>query len=169
MTGKKKYGIIYTILFAMLFMACFGIYLIVKHKSFLRVPDGLNQYYLGFLYIGRWGRSIFRNLFENHRFQILLWDPSIGYGADVPTTFSYCFWDPFCWISFFIPSRYAEYGYEIMILLKLYTAGLVFSKYAFHRLSKGRYSSAAILAGALVYTFSAVSWSAFGESFLINF
>ncbi|MGN0362707.1 MAG: hypothetical protein ACI4ET_07695, partial [Bilifractor sp.] len=115
MTGKKKYGLIYTILFGALFMACFGIYLITHHKSFLRVPDGLNQYYLGFLYIGRWGRTIIRTLFESHRFQIPLWDPSIGYGADVLTTFSYCLWDPFCWISFFIPSRYAEYGYEVMI------------------------------------------------------
>lgn len=168
MTDKKKYDLIYTILFALLFLACFGIYLILHHKSFLRIPDGLNQYYMSFLYLGRWARSILRGLIRNRSLQIPLWDPSIGYGADIPTTFAFCFWDPFCWISVFFPSRYAEYGYEIMIVLKLYTAGMAFSRYAFHRFREGGASLSAVLAGALVYVFSAVSYAAFGQSTLIN-
>ncbi len=168
MTDKKKYDLIYSALFALLFLACFGIYLILHHKSFLRIPDGLNQYYMSFLYFGRWGRSILRGLIRGGRLAIPLWDPSIGYGADIPTTFAFCFWDPFCWISVFIPSRFAEYGYEIMIVLKLYTAGAAFSRYAFHRLRESGASMTAVLAGSLVYVFSAVSYAAFGQSTLIN-
>lgn len=168
MTAKKKYDLIYTALFALLFLASFGIYLILHHKSFLRVPDGLSQYYMSFLYFGRWGRSILRGLVRSESLQIPLWDPSIGYGADIPTTFAFCFWDPFCWISLFIPSRFAEYGYEVMIVLKLYVAGAAFSKYAFHRLRENEHSSSAVLAGALSYVFSAVSYAAFGQSTLIN-
>ena len=53
MTDKKKYDLIYTVLFTLLFLACFGIYMILHRKSFLRIPDGLNQYYMSFLYLGR--------------------------------------------------------------------------------------------------------------------
>lgn len=168
MTDKKKYDLIYTALFVLLFLACFGMYLILQHKSFLRTPDGLNQYYMSFLYFGRWCRSILRGLIQSRSLSIPLWDPSIGYGADIPTTFAFCFWDPFCWISIFIPSRFAEYGYEVMIVLKLYFAGIAFGRYAFHRLRENGFSSAAVLTGTLVYVFSAVSYAAFGQSTLIN-
>lgn len=168
MTDKKKYDLIYTAMFTMLFLACFGIYLILHHKSFLRISDGLNQYYMTFLYFGRWSRSILNGLMKRGSLHIPLWDSSIGYGADIPTTFAFCFWDPFCWISVFFPSRFAEYGYEIMIVLKLYAAGTAFSRYAFHRFRQNEISPTAILSGALVYVFSAVSYAAFGQSTLIN-
>lgn len=168
MTDKKKYDLIYTAMFTLLFLACFGIYLILHHKSFLRISDGLNQYYMTFLYFGRWSRSILNGLMKRGSLHIPLWDSSIGYGADIPTTFAFCFWDPFCWISVFFPSRFAEYGYEIMIVLKLYAAGTAFSRYAFHRFRQNEISPTAILSGALVYVFSAVSYAAFGQSTLIN-
>ncbi|MGI6033891.1 MAG: YfhO family protein [Coriobacteriales bacterium] len=67
-------------------------------------------------------------------------------------------------LSFFIPSKYAEYGYAVMIILKFYSCGIVFSIFARAR----KHSSYATLCGAIIYTFSAVLFVGFYQSFFIN-
>jgi uncharacterized membrane protein YfhO len=161
---RKKYYSIYSIVFIALFFLCFLIYLLHYHKSFFRFSDGFNQHYLSFLYLGRWGRTLVRNIFISHKFSVPLWNVAIGYGADIPTTFAAYLWDPFNWISFVIPSRYAEIGYAVMITAKFYACGIAFSVFARSR----KHSDYAVLCGAVIYTFSAVGYVGFYQSFFIN-
>lgn len=156
--------LIWTLSFAVLFFCCFCVYLLRYHKSFFRSYDGFNQHYIGFTYLGQWGRSIVRTLLSEHRLAVPLWNPAIGYGADIPTTLSAYLWDPFNWISFFVPSRLAEYAFAVMLTMKFYASGAAFLFYARHR----QFSVHAALCGAVVYTFSCVSFVAFDQSFFIN-
>lgn len=164
MKSRKKYYILYITIFILLFFFCFYIYLKIYNKSFFRYSDGFNQHYLSFLYIGRWGRTIVKNIFLNHKFSIPMWNQAIGYGADIPTTFAAYLWDPFNWISFFIPSKYAESGYAVMIVLKFFSCGVAYSILARSR----NHSNYATLCGAIIYTFSAVLYVGFYQSFFIN-
>lgn len=166
-TGFNKSAacyLIYTGLFLLLFWLCFGVYLYGYGKSVLWYYDGLEQHYISFVYLGKWGRSIVKNLVQNHEFCIPLWDLAIGYGADIPTTLTAYLWDPFNWISFFVPSAYAEAGYTVMIVLKFYFCGFAFCFLA----RKRKQPVYAALCGAIVYTFSASLYIGFYQSFFIN-
>lgn len=154
----------YTLLFFILFFSCFGVYLLLYKKSFFRSFDGFDQHYMGFSYLGRWGRSIVRTLLTEHRLIIPLWNPGIGYGADIPTSLAAYFWDPFNWISFFVPARLTEYAFDFVIAAKVYTTGAAFLLFARHR----RFQGYAALCGAIAYTFSCVSFVVFNQSFFIN-
>lgn len=162
--ADKKYYKHYTLVFFILFFICFLVYLILYKKTFFRSYDGLNQHYISFMYLGKWGRSIIKELFINHCFSIPLWDPAIGYGSDIPTSLAAYLWDPFNWISFFIPAKYAEFGYATMIIMKFYVCGIAYSVFALHR----KHPYYAVLCGAVIYTFSAVGYVGFYQSFFIN-
>lgn len=162
--SRKKYYLLYTLVFAVLFSLCFGLYLLVYKKAYFRSYDGFDQHYISFMYLGHWGRSIVRNLFQNHTFSIPLWNQAIGYGADIPTSLAAYLWDPFNWISFFIPAKYAEIGYAVMIIMKFYACGIAYSVLAIRR----NHPYYAVLCGAVIYTFSAVNYVGFYQSFFIN-
>lgn len=154
----------YTIHYIFLFLCCYGIYLFSYHKAFFRSFDGFDQHYISFLYLGRWGRAIFLNLIHGVHPIVPLWNQAIGYGADIPTSLAAYLWDPFNWISVFIPSAYAEQGYAAMIILKFYATGL-----AFIELAKSRgWEYGAALCGAFIYVFSATAQVGFYQSFFIN-
>lgn len=161
---NEKYFVWYTIVFLILFFLCFGVYLFLYKKTFFRSVDGFDQHYISFMYLGKWGRSIIKDLFVNHHFSIPLWDQAIGYGSDIPTSLTAYLWDPFNWISFFIPAKYAEVGYAAMIIMKFYACGIAYSIFAQHR----KYPYYSILCGAVIYTFSAVGYVGFYQSFFIN-
>lgn len=161
---EKKYLVQYTLVFLILFFLCFGVYLFLYKKTFFRSVDGFDQHYLSFMYLGKWGRSIIKDLFINHHFSIPLWNQAIGYGGDIPTSLAAYLCDPFNWISFFIPAKYAEIGYAIMITMKFYVCGIAFSIFARQR----KYPYYSVLCGAVIYTFSAVSYVGFYQSFFIN-
>lgn len=160
---KCKYLLIYTLCFSILFFICFGVYFMMYHKSFFRSYDGLDQHYLIFMNCGKWLREIFKNIFINHSF-IPLWNNGIGYGADILTSNAAYYPDAFNWISAFFPSKYSEIGFNIMIILKFYVAGIAFSYFGFYR----KQSFWAVLTGAIIYTFSGVMYIAFIESFFVN-
>lgn len=162
--SKRKYYLIYSVVFLILFALCFGLYLLIYKKAYFRSFDGFDQHYISFMYLGRWGRTIVRNLFQNHIFSIPLWNQAIGYGADIPTSLAAYLWDPFNWISFFIPAKYAETGYAVMIIMKFYACGIAYSIFAIHR----EHPYYAVLCGAIIYTFSAVNYVGFYQSFFIN-
>lgn len=158
------YYLEYTVLFTLLFWLCYGIYLFLYHKTFFRSFDGFDQHYISFLYLGQWGRSIIFNLIYGVHPIVPMWSQAIGYGSDIPTSLAAYLWDPFNWISVFIPSAYAEQGYAAMIILKFYTAGL-----AFIELAKSRgWEYGATLCGAIIYVFSATAQVGFYQSFFIN-
>ena len=161
---KYKYLLIYTVCFIVLYFICFGVYFIIYQKSFFRSYDGLDQHYLIFMNCGKWIRKIFKNIFINHSFNIPLWNNGIGYGADILTSNAAYYPDIFNWLSVFIPSRYSEIGFNIIIVLKFYVTGLAFSYFGFYK----KQSFWAVLTGSIIYTFSGVMYIAFIESFFVN-
>lgn len=162
--NKKKYVFVYTAIFIILFILCFGQWFYKYEKAYFRFYDGLDQHYLSFLYVGRWIREIAGNIFIKHNFSIPMWDMAIGYGGDILTTFSAYLGDPFNWISALIPEQHTEYVYAGIIIVKMYICGLAYSLYAFYR-KKNTWS---VLAGAVIYVFSGTMYIAFVQPFFIN-
>lgn len=162
--SKKKYYLIYTAVFAACFYFCFYRWFQMYNKTMFRSFDGIDQHYLIFLYIGKWFRSIYRSIVYDHKFIFPMWNMGIGYGSDILTSLGAYLPDPFNWISTFFPSRYAEFGYALMITLKVWCSGAAFSFLALRRENKWQYA----LAGSVVYAFSATMYVIFIESFLIN-
>ena len=157
-TLDKKTGyLLYTALFALLFSACFLIWLILEAKSPIRRSDGLEQHYISFVLVGRWIRSLFGGNFE-------MWNDSMGLGGDVFSTLFGAFTDPMYWISALVPAKYAEYLFDIMIVVKVYLSGLSFLTFCNFR----KNSVWPSVAGAIVYTFSASMYLAFFESVCIS-
>ena len=62
-----------------------------------------------------------------HRFHIPEWDFNIGEGNDILVTLHYyVIGDPFAVLSVLVPTRFMYVYYDIMILLRLYLAGIAF-------------------------------------------
>ena len=155
---RTKYYIQYTIIFLFLFFACFGFYLLVMKKTALRPADTFDQHYMEFIYLGRWVRS----LITEGRF--VVWDPSIGYGADFFLTMSGFICDPVNWIAIFFSARAAEYGFLLMVIIKLYLCGISYSVFAHHR----RHKPYTVLCGAVLFTFCACAYTGMYQSGFIT-
>ena len=119
--SNRKTYLIYTGIYLVLFFSCFEIYLLRYHKSILWKVDTFEMHYMQFLYLGRWVRQALATR------QFPFWDPSIGYGADFFNSMPGFFCDPLNWIAIFFPERYAEYGFQILVVIKLYLCGLSFT------------------------------------------
>jgi len=152
---KKAYFLWYTLLFMVITPIVFMAFL-QQGKGFVWISngggkDGYQQHYMAFAYLGQWLREIARSLFSEGGLQIPLWDFSIGYGADIVTTFNfYALGDPLNIVSVFVPTKYAEYAYTAVALLRVYLSGIAFSLFCF-KMNKGK---TATLAGAITYAFS---------------
>ncbi len=163
--GVLKYFLWYTLLFICCCSAVFypfwstGTGLIYK-------SDGIWQHYHALIYYGKWLRTVVRSVLFEHRLQVPLWDFSIGYGADIPSTFSYyVIGDPFALFSVFVPVRFTEALYNCLIILRLYFAGAAFSAFCLYHKKK----KAAVLAGSLCYVFCAyAAYGALKHPFFLN-
>lgn len=160
---KINFLIIYSLVFALLFMGCF-FWFYFYDKTIFWSADGLVQHYTIFMYIGKWLRTIFRNFFFEHTFVIPMWDMGIGYGSDIMTSLGAYLFDPLNWLSALVPLKYAEYMYSFTIVLRFYLSGLAFSCYAFYK--KNPWQS--VLTGAIIYTFSVSAYIAFYSSDFLN-
>ena len=155
-TSTRKYYFYYTIFFIIIALLVFSYY-IINGKSFVYCDtneggDGLVQHYNSFVYYGQYLRNIIKTLIFEHKLEIPMFDLSIGYGQDIITTLSYyVIGDPFSFLSVFIPTSTAEYGYSALILLRIYCSGIAFSMYCRYRGYKSGYT----LIGAYIYSFSA--------------
>ena len=158
MNKKNRYYFIYTVVFAITAFCCFGLYLMRYNKSILRSFDTYDQLYLQFIRVGQWLRSLVLKR------EVLLWDHSIGYGADFLTTMNGFITDPLNWLSVFFPARYAEVGYTFVTFLRYYLCGITFSVLGFRRKQKPY----AILCGAIIYTFCACAYVGFFQAQSIN-
>ncbi|MDR0485943.1 MAG: YfhO family protein [Elusimicrobiota bacterium] len=149
-SDKRKYYLAYSALFmtsAFLIYSWFFQY----GNAIILDSDGIKQSYSTFLYFGRWLRIIFFNLLS-FNFSIPLWDHNIGYGADIISTLHYYgIGDPLNFISFFTPEKYTELVYEMILISRLYFAGLFFSMFCFRM----RLSFMQALIGSFVYVWSA--------------
>lgn len=150
--GKSQwlFFLTYTLCFSIMTVAVFSVFLLYK-KSFVWVPDGLQQHFNALLYYRSWLLDILHTLVTEHRLEIPLWDMSIGMGSDILTTLHYyVIGDPLNLLSVFVPAeRYMEGFYCALVILRLYLAGLAFSAYCRYHGQKP-YS---MLLGAMVYDF----------------
>ncbi|MDR3049307.1 MAG: YfhO family protein [Elusimicrobiota bacterium] len=116
--------------------------------------DGIKQSYSTFLYLGKYMRLIWTNLIH-FNFTIPLWDHNIGYGADIISTLHYYgIGDPLNFVSFITPQSYSELVYELLLIARLYFAGLFFLAYCFKM--KTDYMPALI--GAFIYVWTGFSF-----------
>ncbi len=140
----------YTIIFIITSAITFSFFLF-NGKSLVWQLDGLRQHCLALTYYGQWLREIVSNLLFEHKFSVSLWNFSLGYGADIITTLNYyVIGEPLNLLTIFVPSRYTEYLYDFLVVLRLYLAGLTFMQFCKIMGKKGN----GVLAGALVYVFA---------------
>lgn len=119
-------------------------------KSFIWYGDTVKQHYPALVYYGRWLRQAARCLLTGAA--IPTWDMSIGLGADVVGTLSYyVMGDPLNLLSALVPSQYGEQLLEVLILLRIYLAGLAFLPFSLHH-GNSRFGT---LLGAVSYAFCA--------------
>lgn len=152
---KYCYGV-YTLMFALMCMAAFLPFFITG-KSFVwgaGVEDGLSQHFSALAYYGQMLREFFKNLIAGHP-KLVMWDMSIGYGADIISTLNYyAIGDPLNLLYGFVSIKNTEIMYNFMIILRMYLAGISFILYA-RKMKKRAYGT---VIGALVYVFCGFSF-----------
>ena len=148
---KYCYGV-YTLMFLLMCIVAF-LPFFTEGKSFVwgaGVEDGLSQHFSALAYYGEALREFFRNLLAGHP-KLVMWDMSLGYGADIlPTLNYYAIGDPLNLLYGFVSPKNTETMYDFMILLRMYLAGITFIMYA-RKMKKRSYGT---VIGALVYVFS---------------
>lgn len=148
---KSCYGI-YTLMFLLMCIVAF-LPFFTEGKSFVwgaGVEDGLSQHFSALAYYGEALREFFRNLLAGHP-KLVMWDMSLGYGADILSTLNYyAIGDPLNLLYGFVSPKNTETMYDFMILLRMYLAGITFIMYA-RKMKKRSYGT---VIGALVYVFS---------------
>ena len=146
MSTAKLIGI-YTLLFIVIFAIIWGP-MFFFGKTMIWYVDGDMQHYPFFAYEGEWLRSIFTSIAEGNP-QIPMWDPAMGYGADVIITMAAYIGDPLNLLSAFVDPEHAEALLGILCIFRIYLAGLAFIGYV---RSRG-YGSFAVLLGSISYVF----------------
>ena len=148
---KYCYGV-YTLMFLLMCIVAF-LPFFTEGKSFVwgaGVEDGLSQHFSALAYYGEALREFFRNLLAGHP-KLVMWDMSLGYGADILSTLNYyAIGDPLNLLYGFVSPKNTEIMYDFMILLRMYLAGITFIMYA-RKMKKRSYGT---VIGALVYVFS---------------
>lgn len=147
---RKKYLIYYTGCFSVIAAVMFS-WFYLNGKTFVWDSDGVTQHLNALVYYRSWLREILKTLIFEHRLEIPMWDSTIGYGSDILRTFHYyAFGDPLNLLSVFVPkAEWMDEFYTVLILVRIYLAGLAFSAYCFfHR--NGKFET---LLGSLLYAF----------------
>ena len=147
----RQYFVLYTALFAAVCGLAFSWYLLAG-RTFIWQEDGWQQHYRALVYYAKYLRAALRELLQNHRLVLPMWEHALGEGNDILQTLHYyVIGDPFAALSVLVPTRFLWVYYDLMILLRLYLAGVVFSHLCFYtQKGIGRY---AVMAGALSYVF----------------
>ena len=145
----KNNKIKYTLIFALTAFLTY-IYFIINGKSFVWHVDGYDQHVIALSYYGQWLRQIVRSIFIDHTFTFPMWNFTIGYGGDVLTTFNYyVIGDPLNVLSVAVPTRFTEFLYAFLILVRMYLAGVFFMYYTRERGVRGN----GRVIGAIIYVF----------------
>lgn len=152
---KKNILLKYTIVFSITSVLVYILF-ILYGRTFIYedtnyAGDGIVQHYNALVYYGKWLRTICKNIFIDHKFSIPTWDTSIGLGGDVIATLNfYVIGDPLNIIAVLVPEQFTEILYNILVIVRLYLAGLTFIIYCSHY----GYGENYILCGTLIYVFS---------------
>ena len=148
--------LIYTIAFAGISLF-FYMRFYLNGKSLVWSHDGIPQHLNALAYYGRYLRNILHTILVDHKLSIPMWDMSIGYGSDIITTLHYyVIGDPLTLLSVFFRSSQTESLYKILIFLRIYLAGIAFSRYSFYH----KNSKQAVFMGTLIYIFA--GWTIYG-------
>ena len=146
LSERKKTFYLYTCSFLLVFYAAFSLFL-TNGTNFVCLFDGREIYFQSYIYNGIWIRQIISN-FLHGDFSIPLYNFSNGWGGRIIDGGI----DPIdLLITPFFDIKHAETLYLLLIVLKLYLAGLAFL-YLCRYFKKDRISS---LTGCFVYLFSA--------------
>lgn len=150
-TGKRlEYYLIYSVLFLIMCWVMFHYFREVG-ASFVWKKDGFNQHFRALSYYSDWLQNIVKNLIYKHRLIIPMWSASIGYGSDIISTLHYyVIGDPLALFSVFVPNKYMVDFYDLLILLRMYLAGMAFAGYCFYMKNKNKI---AVLTGSFIYVF----------------
>mgnify|MGYP004466738711 FL=1 len=147
---KADFYILYTIAFGAISLFIYS-YFYLNGKSLIWSHDGVPQHVNSLAYYGEYIRKVLHTLLVEHKLSMPMWDIHIGYGSDILTTLHYyVIGDPLTLFSVFVPRKYTEVLYEILIFLRIYLAGISFSYYCFYRKNPKQ----ATFLGTLVYIFA---------------
>lgn len=151
--NKKQKAFCFLLLFSVVFVVvfCCTYFVFWKNgKSFIWDYDGIKQHYAALCYLGRYYREFFSGMLRGD-FVPPMFDLSLGMGEDIITTLNfYGLGDPLTLLAALVPEEKTEYLYDLLVVLRIYLAGLSFSWCC---RKKGR-SWSVTLIGALVYAFS---------------
>lgn len=148
-SGIKIFGI-FSFLFILVGFFVFLPYF-SQGRSLVSGGDARLQHYPALSYYGSYLRNILKTLWSEHRLVIPAWDIGIGYGGDIISTLHYyCLGEPLTLLSVFFSEEHADLCYTILVILRLYLAGMGMICFCRHRHIMG-YSS--VIAG-LIYGFS---------------
>ena len=160
--SNKSFWTTYIVLFAFFFL-CFWFGFLIHGKGFIWSVDGLEQQYMFFILQGEWFRDLLSNVFVAHTFEIPMWTPDVGYGADYFISISNTFGNPINWISVFATAETADYFLNATVPLTLFLAGIAFLKFCLYE-GFDRQSS---IIGCMVYLFGGFSFIAFSQIYMI--
>lgn len=147
---KTDYYLIYTLAFGVIGLILY-LQFFINGKSLIWSHDGVPQHLNSLAYYGEYLRDILHSVFVEHKLEIPMWDMHIGYGSDILTTLHYyVIGDPLTLLAVFVPPEKTEYLYAFLIFLRIYLAGISFSRYCFYH----KNSKQAVLLGSLIYIFA---------------
>ena len=147
---NADFYITYTIVFSIISLFLYMRFQL-NGKSLVWSHDGIPQHLNTLAYYGRYLRNILYTVLVEHKLSIPMWDMSIGYGSDIITTLHYyVLGDPLTLLSVFFRSSQTELLYKILIFLRIYLAGIAFSRYSFYH----KNSKQAVFMGTLIYVFA---------------
>lgn len=153
--------LLFSLLFSLIALIVFGLHLL-GGGTLIWGGDGIAQHYPALVKFHQDLQNfIFRGKIPD------LWQWNIGLGQDYIQTFSYyLLGDPFVYPIAFLPESFLPDYYSIMIIIRLYCAGLAFIFAARYFIKASNFSLAL---GAIVYVFSGYSaYSSFSHPFFLN-
>lgn len=158
---KKSPIIIYTMMFIIIFSLYYIVFL-QEGKTLIWSGDGINQHF-SILYDFN---EMIRNFIKNPSSGFQDWSWSIAYGSDVIGAYSYyVIGDPFSYLSLLFPLNKLEFAYNLLIVIRLYCAGLAFIYYS-RRMGFSNYGG---ILGSISYAFSGfIIMSAIRHPYFIN-
>lgn len=156
-TVKWKIWVWYSILFmsvGMIIFLPFAIY----GKTLLWNSDGYLQYYA----VLAKAKQVITDFIQGRGISFWSWDT--GLGSDLIGNYALVLCDPFCWLVIFVPYQYLDIAYSIIIILKLYFAGLVMLEFMRYHNKKNDIA----LISAIGYAFCAWGLISLRHEFFLN-
>ncbi|USS88244.1 YfhO family protein [Fructilactobacillus hinvesii] len=143
---KTPVWVSYTVIFAVIIAAYWWTFHLTN-RSLIWGLDGIAQHYPILVNF----RALLTHFLTHPTQGLTNWSFDLGLGADQLTSFSYyVVGDLFNYLIVFFPKSQIELGYGVLVLLRLYCAGLAFLFY----LNSFRFRKISRLISALTYTFS---------------